>query len=168
VPLQTYWAVGLCSGCADEADMYGISIASSAATLCVTGSSKINGPFTLQMDGTLLDDTTRLAWIPDRKAPADNGITWPEALAYCEKTSFGGHTDWRLPTIKELETIVDDTRTGTVSLFQGFGFSPGAMFLYSSTPDSTGGSFFQLLVDGGSVWTGNQDYMFATCVRNQP
>ncbi len=33
--------------------------------------------------------------------------TWEEALAYCEGLTLGDHSDWRLPTIKELNSIVD-------------------------------------------------------------
>ncbi len=37
--------------------------------------------------------------------------SWKDALAYCEGLSWGGHTDWRVPNMKELRTIVDETRT---------------------------------------------------------
>jgi hypothetical protein len=33
--------------------------------------------------------------------------TWEGALAYCEGLSWGGFTDWRLPDIDELQSIVD-------------------------------------------------------------
>ncbi|RJQ23227.1 MAG: DUF1566 domain-containing protein [Nitrospiraceae bacterium] len=36
--------------------------------------------------------------------------TWGSALSYCEGLSLGNKTDWRLPNIKELESITDDTR----------------------------------------------------------
>jgi hypothetical protein len=34
-------------------------------------------------------------------------MTWEKALAYCEGLNLGGHTDWRLPNIKELRNLVD-------------------------------------------------------------
>jgi PAS domain S-box-containing protein len=33
--------------------------------------------------------------------------TWEAALAYCEELSLGGLSDWRLPDINELQSIVD-------------------------------------------------------------
>jgi hypothetical protein len=33
--------------------------------------------------------------------------TWLNAVAYCENLSLAGRTDWRLPSINELKTIVD-------------------------------------------------------------
>ncbi len=55
-------------------------------------------------DGTITDNSTGLMW---QKAAPENKINWKEALAYCEALKLGGHTDWRLPTIKELRSIVD-------------------------------------------------------------
>ena len=34
-------------------------------------------------------------------------LPWCDALSYCENLSLAGHDDWRLPNIRELESIVD-------------------------------------------------------------
>ncbi|MDQ1333920.1 MAG: hypothetical protein QG552_870, partial [Thermodesulfobacteriota bacterium] len=64
-------------------------------------------------NGTVTDTSTGLMWQQDT-ARDDQGnydtMTWEEALAYCEGRTLGGHTDWRLPTIKELRSLVDYTR----------------------------------------------------------
>ena len=56
---------------------------------------------------TVLDNGTGLEW-----QQADDGQTrsWSQALAYCEDLSLGGHDDWRLPNLRELDSIVDLTR----------------------------------------------------------
>lgn len=36
---------------------------------------------------------------------------WKDALDYCDASMFAGFTDWRLPNINELRTIVDSKRT---------------------------------------------------------
>ena len=52
------------------------------------------------------DHVTGLMWQDD--ADAANVIkNWDDAKAYCEALTLGGYGDWRLPTIEELETIVD-------------------------------------------------------------
>jgi hypothetical protein len=54
-------------------------------------------------DGTVTDFTTRLMW----KKIADKKMTWEEALTYCENLNYAGYTDWRLPNINELISLVD-------------------------------------------------------------
>jgi hypothetical protein len=57
-------------------------------------------------NGTVTDNKTGLVW-----QQAEPGyMTWDSALSYCEGLPLGGKTDWRLPNIKELESITDDTR----------------------------------------------------------
>ncbi len=55
-------------------------------------------------DGTVTDTATGLMW---QQTTAPGTYTWQEALSYCEGLSLAGHTDWRLPTINELGSIVD-------------------------------------------------------------
>lgn len=61
------------------------------------------------MDGTITDNGTGLMWA---KASAAGNMTWREALSWCENLSLAGYRDWRLPTIKELKSLVDDTTDG--------------------------------------------------------
>ena len=40
----------------------------------------------------------------------DDVLDWGAALQYCESLSFAGHSDWRLPNIHELLSIVNQGR----------------------------------------------------------
>ena len=53
-------------------------------------------------NGVVSDLRTGLQW-----AAQDNGrdISWHNARAYCQNYSGGGYTDWRLPTVSELEGL---------------------------------------------------------------
>lgn len=59
-------------------------------------------------DGTISDQATGLTWA---KMDSGRGMTWREALAYAEKLNLAGHSDWRLPNAKELQYIVDYSRS---------------------------------------------------------
>ena len=38
--------------------------------------------------------------------PAANTMTWENAVDYCDTLSFNGHSDWHLPTISDLRSLV--------------------------------------------------------------
>jgi len=59
-------------------------------------------------DGTISDLATGLMW-----QQADDGQSrdWEEALSYAENLELANHSDWRLPNAKELQSIVDYTRS---------------------------------------------------------
>jgi len=63
-------------------------------------------------DGTVSDLATGLMW-----QKADDGQTrdWESSLAYAEDLSLGGYDDWRLPNIKELQSLVDYTKSPSTS-----------------------------------------------------
>ena len=61
-------------------------------------------------DGSITDAATGLTW---PKADSGTGMNWRDALAWVQKKNgekYLGHTDWRLPNAKELQSIVDYTR----------------------------------------------------------
>jgi hypothetical protein len=72
----------------------------------VRGSQSSAGAFKDNGDGTVTDKSTGLIWQKDSTC----GMTWDQALAYCDSLSLGGYTDWRLPNIKELRSLVDYCR----------------------------------------------------------
>jgi putative cell wall-binding protein len=62
-------------------------------------------------DGTITDKATGLMW-----AQADSGkaLDWQEALAWAQamnSENYLGHNDWRVPNVKELQSIIDYTRS---------------------------------------------------------
>ena len=55
-------------------------------------------------NGTLTDLTTGLTW---QKSDDNTTRTWFEAASYCNGLEHGSKSDWRLPRVKELLSIVD-------------------------------------------------------------
>jgi hypothetical protein len=60
--------------------------------------------YTRDANGTVLDHATGLVWQDDA---VGSTMDWASAEAYCQNLTLGDQTDWRLPSIKELRTLVD-------------------------------------------------------------
>lgn len=59
-------------------------------------------------DGTVSDRATGLTWT---KADSGKGLDWGQALGWCQDLTLAGRSDWRLPNAKELQGIVDYSRS---------------------------------------------------------
>ena len=64
--------------------------------------------FTDANDSTIVDNATGLMW---PKYDNGSGLDWEEALKYSENLNLAGYSDWRLPNAKELQSIVDYSRS---------------------------------------------------------
>lgn len=73
----------------------------------VRGPSFTTGHFKDNGNQTVTDQYTGLMWQSTEILPQK----WENALAYCEKLQLGGFNDWRLPTLKELMTLVNEEHT---------------------------------------------------------
>lgn len=59
-------------------------------------------------DGTVTDTATGLMW---QKSDSGRGMDWQAALNYAEGLELAMHDDWRLPNAKELQSLVDYSRS---------------------------------------------------------
>ena len=69
--------------------------------------------FSVSAEGaTVTDDATGLIWQQD---DSRSGMNFSAALDYCESLTLAGRSDWRLPNAKELQSIVDYSRSPDTS-----------------------------------------------------
>lgn len=61
-----------------------------------------DGSFIAYSDGTIIDTEMQIMW-----AAFDNGfpIDWGCSKLYCSNFRLGGYSDWRMPTLQELEKL---------------------------------------------------------------
>ncbi len=64
--------------------------------------------FTDNGDGTITDSATGLMW---QQSDNGNGLNWEDSLKYAENFELASFDDWRLPNAKELQSIIDYTRS---------------------------------------------------------
>ena len=87
-------------------------------------------------DSTISDISTGLMW-----QKSDDGIAkdWQEALIYAEGYEIADYSDWRLPNAKELQSIVDYTRSPQTTI------SPAIDPIFETTeinyPDGNSGQY---------------------------
>lgn len=62
------------------------------------------------MDGSVTDTVTSLMW---EHAPGSPLSDQAGAITYCTGLTIGGHTDWRVPSMRELLSLIDRTRSNT-------------------------------------------------------
>jgi hypothetical protein len=88
--------------------------------------------FVIVLDGeAVLDKETGLVW---EKSPDTTKRTWLNAITHCYLKNVGGRSGWRLPTIEELASLIDTTRSNP-ALPTGHPFlNVQSDFYWSSTP----------------------------------
>ena len=107
-----------------------------AASFAEQGSvSPPSGRFAVVSDGAAVKDAqTGVIW---EQSPDLFYGAWIEAIAHCEAKQLGGQTGWRLPSIKELSTLIDSSQKDpALPAGHPFGNIKSSIF-WSSTPSET-------------------------------
>ncbi|MBN2361300.1 MAG: DUF1566 domain-containing protein [Deltaproteobacteria bacterium] len=129
------------------------------AARCVSGGSQIGGEFDfIEEEGDWLDVRSGLAWSCD----VATGLSWVDALSFCENSTHSGHSDWRLPSIKELETIVDRAQA---SPFYSLCPQTAANSFFSSSPCVHESGPWSISIYG-YTWCNFYTALAAMCVRS--
>ncbi len=95
----------------------------------ITSPPVLPAHFTDNGNGTVTDNLTALTWL---NSPLPDTMAWEQALTGADTCTIGGYTDWRMPNIKELQSVTDFTMFNPA-------FSPlftagaGNRFYWSST-----------------------------------
>jgi len=120
--------------------------------------------FSRSSSGIVTDNLTKLQWQDDY---SDNGgvvtkVIWQNAINYCEALTLGGYSDWRLPNINELLSIVDDTKSNPAI---DSTFVNTSNYYWSSTTytQSTSSAWFVNFAYGISGYY--KKYYNSSCVR---
>jgi Protein of unknown function (DUF1566) len=115
--------------------------------------------------GTVYDVKTKLTW--QQPAPTAT-YSWANAKTYCASAAVSsalGGSGWRLPTIKELQTLVDYSQTTPPAIDQSY-FSGTQTTDYWSSSSLAGGpssSVWVVSFYDGSTNSGSGG--FVRCVR---
>ena len=95
-----------------------------------------------------------------------SSMKWEAAISHCEALSLGGHSDWRLPNINELKTIVDRSKRNP-AIVDAFTHTSSNFCWSSTTYEGNKGNAWIVDFSNGNVsdnFKGNSDYV--RCVRD--
>ncbi len=132
---------------------------------CVRGASWGENSFSNNFNGTVSDGASRLVW-----QLADDGKPriWKDALAYCENLELAGHSDWRLPNIKELQNIVDYSRNDPALDSVFYTQRDAGGWFWSSTTHGDNPGFAAYICFGKCVSVDGVDVHGAGAQRSDP
>ena len=121
--------------------------------------------FTDNGDGTVTDGYTELMWTQDANLFGEND--WWDGTSYCWDLTLADHSDWSLPYISELNSLIDETQVDPALPPDNPFTNAQSDFYWSSTTDvGNTNSDWGALFGDGSVNLGDkggEGYLW--CVR---
>lgn len=122
--------------------------------------------FTDNSDGTITDNLTQLIW---QKVPNTSALTWEQALTYAKGLPLAGASDWRLPNIKELQSLTNQLAVNPAVFAPYFNYL-GTHFYWSSTtlPNQTARAWYWSTQYGITTYDLKTNANYVLCVRGNP
>jgi len=112
------------------------------------------------------DSKTQLQWKDDA---IGSSMTWTEAISHCESLTFATYSDWRLPNVKELISLVDDSKRAPSLDTNVFKYTASDFYWSSTTYNYAPppGKWYVNFDDGSQGYNdnGDSDSYYVRCVR---
>ncbi len=145
-----------------------------AGMLSAIGLTSIMTDTPYKVGNIVTDPSTGLQWQDDAytsgearayslNTEAGKVLYWANAGAYCSALTLDGVSGWRLPTLMELEGIVDTGNHPTIKI----GFTNAVAYAYWSSNefDDPSSAWDVAFNDGGRSWYRKTDSFYVRCVR---
>jgi Protein of unknown function (DUF1566) len=143
---------------------YGRKSGASAHVRCVRGGRPGVVPrYTISAD-EVGDRNTGLVW--QRRVPAET-LSFATANLLCNESTMGGHSDWRLPSLKEMQTIVEERFANPMVDPVVFPDTPRGRYWTGSAADASGSTnaVYLEVGDGTTEHAATGEPFFVRCVR---
>ena len=156
-----------------------LTCAQAAAQTCRTEtevpSTTPAGRFLVHGNGTVTDTATGLIWAQCAEGLSGSActegtaaiFTWADALIRARDSTHAGYTDWRLPNVKELSSIVEERCYDPAINLAVFPNTPSSYF-WSASPYgySSGFAWYVSFGDGGAYGSNRSNYYHVRLVRS--
>ena len=131
--------------------------------LIMIGVSILNAEFSRDNSAEIVyDSNTGLYWQDN----SDSGtFVWQDTIEYCENLELNAYTDWRLPNINELASLIDDTKSSPA--IPATFLNTNSSYYWSSTSlQSESTNAWGVGFNDGSVGHNSKGYSYyVRCVR---
>jgi len=117
----------------DDEGYYARAVRGTRALLDAADRFKDNG------DGTVTDKAYGLMW---EKSPVPKFKKWDEALTYCDNLKLANYNDWRIPSVKELQSLADYKKNAPPAINKNL-FSLDAPYFYWTATTEDGSIPYQ-------------------------
>jgi len=109
------------------------------------------------------DNISGLQWKDDA---IGSPMTWTAAINYCENLTFDTHSDWRLPNLKELTSLVEDSKVSPSIDTSVFEHTTSNYYWSSTTYAGTTSSAWRVYFHYGYQYHRNKsNSLYVRCVR---
>jgi Leucine-rich repeat (LRR) protein len=160
---NSYWTTDKLNG-----DIFSISFSDGSTNLvsensissvrCISGVSLYES-IDFSRDEIVKDSVHNLFWIDEVNS---SSVTLEGGYNFCKNLSFAGYSDWRLPTVEELVSILDLTREDSPSINPIFQNRESGKYWSNSTSPN---GVWLLDLNSGKVEENSTNSNFTTCVR---
>ena len=131
---------------------------------CVSG-KELSNDFKYLSQFEVLDNATGLIW---QKEQDLSTRIWRNSVMYCEESSLSNNSDWRLPTVKELASIIDYNKYSPA--IDNLSFKNTISYPYWTSTSDIGGSSSRLAIhfESGEIANITKEVSaYSRCVRGK-
>ena len=134
--------------------------------VCLLFLSSLSAGNFLKSDNVVIDLEKNVMWQDDIEA-TQYTETWGMAKEYCKSLTLSGYTDWKLPTIKELQTIVN-IKKKDLAIYAQFKYAQPSSY-WSNTQDIINKSdSWYVGFKTGATFKDSKDYeCYVRCIRTR-
>lgn len=116
----------------------------------------------------VIDENTKLIW-QDSAAIVGSAVTQAQAINNCNVLVHGGYSDWRLPAIEELESLIDKSKTTPPRVDTAFVHAAAKDYWSSTSYAALDNHAWFIDLYGGGEGHDKETYQKLTmCVRGAP
>lgn len=149
----------------DEEEAEGQDAQQAEKGKCLPQSFSIDS--SVENEKIVVDNNTGLQWQQTVAVKEELELELETEEEYCENLSYGGHDDWRLPTLQELASIVDNSKINPSIDSDYFPGTPSSDCLTSSKYAKTGKDVWSIDFWDGTIITSKKESYFVRCVRGR-